>query len=67
METAPADSKQGTGWGTGGEMGTTEEAAGGVVGASRGMEVKVGVVDAMRGAKGKVGVIMATHGTREVL
>jgi hypothetical protein len=51
---------------TGGETSAAEEAAGGVIGAARGIEVEVKLIGAMHGMKGKVEVIVAARGVGEV-
>jgi hypothetical protein len=54
-----------TGWVGRGEMGTDEEAMGGVIRVARGTEDEAEVISAVRGMEGEVGVIVAAHGTRE--
>jgi hypothetical protein len=66
MGTAPVGSLRGTGWAIEGETRVTEEVAGGIIGATRGVEVEAEVIGASHGMKGEARVVVAARGEREV-
>jgi hypothetical protein len=62
-DTTPADSTRGTSLIVGGEAGTAEAAAGGVVGVTCGMDVKIRIIGVTHGAEVKARVVGVTCGT----